>query len=127
MLTRIGSPLKSSWCAALVAQIYYNAGAQEPPAGAGACEAWHTWAMKAGTFITLQPYAGCVVLYNFENNNGLANHCGILLRDDPIMLVGEGNTTTVPNDRNGVAAFVKERVSKAGIIGYIVPTRRAAA
>jgi hypothetical protein len=128
MMEAVGSPKGESWCAAFMTLCFKRNGAQVPTEAAGACDTWRTWGIANKTFryYTQEsdpPAVGDGVLFSFTGD-GRADHCGIVARTSPALLTIEGNTTTVPNDKEGVGVFCKYRPTLAGILGFITPTTR---
>lgn len=116
-----GSPLGSFWCACFVAAVFREAGALTPGAGVdGSCDAWRRWAMKRGRW-SQQPVVGAAVVYGKVTDGVVdANHIGVVVRVDPLLLAVEGNTSLGGYDRNGVAVDLKQ-VDRARVLGYVHP------
>jgi len=120
-LTAVGSPLGSSWCAAALAAWYRESGARLPVAEAGVCDAWHAMGTSRLT-LRKAPAIGSVVLYNYTIV-GHADHCGVVVRTDPVVLTVEGNTTMkrqVGDQREGTGCTIGE-LDAAHLLAYVVP------
>lgn len=109
-----GAPLGSAWCAAFARAAWSENGVD--PLGDAACEHWHVQAHLKGRLVST-PAVGDVALFDFGTQQGYADHCGIVVRTDPTVLTGEGNTNE-SGGREGVGVFVKDR-GGAGLIGYV--------
>jgi hypothetical protein len=140
-----GAPLSSPWCASAAAMIWRVAGCELPPTDAASCDAWHQWLVNTKRWVPrllaggsavpdvhIVPEVGWVVLYNFEHSSfssapPIAHHMGVVfdvLSDR--FLVGEGNTSASPTDREGWIYLLKERrFTDPGILGYGMPEPRA--
>jgi len=115
------SPLGSSWCAAGVSAWYRDAGAMIPATAAGACTSWHVMGQVRNR-LTKVPDVGAVVLYDFAGD-GHADHCGVIVRVDPLLLSVEANTTMkrqIGSDRNGVGCTIAV-VDTAHVLAYLMP------
>jgi hypothetical protein len=117
-----GSPVASFWCAAACAAWWRDVGLPIPPTAAASCNAWQSWAKKTGRW-SVVPVAGAVVLYGFGSN---AEHCGLVVRTDPIVLTVEGNTSLAGYSRNGVAVDLKAIYAER-VMGYVLPVPDAVA
>jgi hypothetical protein len=115
-VTRVGSDLGSYWCAAAGAAWLDEAGAETPPHDAASTVEWLAWAREEG-YVILEPVIGCVILY--LDSAGKPHHLGVAVRLAPVLLSVEGNTSTDPAERNGIACFCKQ-AGKASKI-YIAP------
>lgn len=112
----VGSPLGSYWCAAFVAAVWREAGAETPPRDAASCDAWKRWAFETSRFDS-KPVLGAVVLYGTHDD---ASHCGIIVRLAPLTLTVEGNTSLGGYSRNGVAVDLKE-MNGPRVLGFVHP------
>jgi CHAP domain len=125
-----GAPLGSPWCASAAAAVWRAMGCVVPPTNAASCEAWRQWLKATRRWVTLSdprgPVVGDVVLYDFTGEN-VAHHMGVVfevLADR--FLVGEGNTSASPTDREGWVYLLKERrFTDPGIVGYGSPDPRS--
>ncbi|HXE60102.1 MAG TPA: hypothetical protein VN607_05325 [Gemmatimonadaceae bacterium] len=120
-LTAVGSPLGSSWCAAALAAWCRESGVREPSIGAGACEAWHEMG-KARSTLTDEPAVGRIVLYDFAGAR-TADHCGLVVRTDPLVLTVEGNTTMkrqTGSEREGVGCTIAQ-LDASRVLAYLIP------
>lgn len=118
-LNAVGSPLGSPWCAAAVAAWVRDAGGKLPASPAGSCNAWFGMGQARGT-LTKTPQVGYLVVYDFAGD-GRADHMGVVIRTDPLILTCEGNTTLkrqTGSDRNGVGCTIAE-VDHEHVLSYI--------
>lgn len=107
----------SYWCASALGAWYRDAGLRVP-SGYASCDNWLRWGKVEGTWVTT-PQLGAAVLYGVGED---AQHIGIVVRIDPLVLTVEGNTSIGGQfSRNGVAVDLKE-VNRARLLGYIIPT-----
>lgn len=109
---------KGYWCAAAVGAWYEDAGLV-PPKGRASCDRWMEWAKATGRWSTT-PVLGAAVLYG---KPGDAQHIGLVVRLQPLVLSIEGNTTIESGfSRNGIAVAVKVVDPKTDpILGYCLP------
>lgn len=128
VIREAGSPEGSSWCACIARRWAKDAGAQYPPREAGAVRAWVAWSKQQGTWRevgTYEPQPGDFVCYDMAPD-GIADHIGVVGRVHTRGVRSiEGNTSWGGSSREGVACAMKP-VTTARIVGYIVPTARAA-
>lgn len=120
-LTAVGSPLGSPWCAAALAAWCRDCGMRVPDALAGECEAWHEMG-KARSMLTDEPAPGRIVLYDFTGAK-VADHCGLVVRDGPLILTVEGNTTfkrQVGNEREGEGCSL-QILDASHVLTYLIP------
>lgn len=118
-LNAVGSPLGSSWCAAALSAWVRDAGGKLPPDAAGSCNSWFAMAQAHGT-LSKVPGLGSVVLYAY-GAPGVADHCGVIVRTDPLLLSVEGNTTMkrqLGSQREGVGCTIGE-VDHDHVLTYI--------
>jgi len=120
-LNAVGTPLGSPWCAAAVSAWFRDCGAVIPAAAAGSCESWHSMGKVRGR-LTLTPQPGYAVLYDLAGD-GYADHMGVVVRTDPLILTVEANTIMkrqAGNEREGVGCTIG-MVLTARVISYIIP------
>jgi len=125
-LTAVGSPLGSAWCAAAVSAWFRDAGAAYPHSAAGSCAMWYEVGLDTG-MLSHVPAPGCAVLYDFSGD-GHADHMGVVVRTDPLILSVEANTTLprqTGNEREGVACVLK-LVDTAHVLSYFHPSPNGA-
>lgn len=113
---RAGAPAGSYWCAAAVHAWWQDAGAAVPESGPAGCDEWMRWAKKTGRW-SATPAPGAAVVYGKPTD---ANHIGVIVRVDPVLLSVEGNTTVGAFDRNGIAVALKVPDLKR-VLGYVHP------
>jgi hypothetical protein len=128
--TEFGSPLGSFWCAIAVGKARKVGGLWIPSHDVGACNEWTYQAQRAG-LVTGTPEPGAAVVYT--NGKQLtdgwyagqknAEHIGIVLRVEPVLMSMEGNTTLSRYDRNGYVQALKE-VGRDRVLCYIKPGDR---
>jgi hypothetical protein len=114
----VGSPLGSRWCAAALAAWWRESGATVPGAGGGSCNAWMAWSKRRETWSNA-PRCGSAVVYG---SKGMADHIGVIVRIEPVLLSVEANTSIAGGfDPNGIAVALKQApVSR--VLGYIAPS-----
>ena len=108
-------PVGSFWCASAVAAWWRDVGLEVPAYPAG-CDEWMKWAKATGRW-SAQPAIGAAVVYGKPTD---ANHIGVIIRIEPVLLSLEGNTTIGVHDRNGIAVALK-RPDLARVLGYVHP------
>lgn len=119
-LTAVGSPLASPWCAAACAAWFRDCGAMVPLA-AGACESWYFMARDRKR-LTDTPAVGYAILYDLAGA-GKADHMGVVVRVEPLVLTVEGNTLMKRqsgNERNGVGCTIGLALDQH-VLGYLIP------
>jgi hypothetical protein len=116
-LRAVGSPVGQPWCAAAVAAWWREAGAETPPSLAAACDAWVRWARDTHRWSD-RPAVGAAVLYGTPAD---ANHIGVVVRTDPLLLSVEGNSTFTGFTREGLAVTLR-LVARERVVGYVHPT-----
>lgn len=111
------APLGSPWCASAATAWYREAGAEVPPTEQAATNRWMSWAKKNGSWSD-KPSLGAVVVYG---TGGVANHVGVIVRIDPVLLSVEGNTSDGGGfEREGYIVAMKRPDAKR-VLGYITP------
>lgn len=117
-LQRAGVALGLPWCAAAVAAWFRECGAQTPAVGAASTDAWMGWARAHGLWAD-KPSIGAAVVYG---KDGDAEHIGVVVRLQPILLTVEGNTSLdAGNVREGIAVDLRNRQGSTWILGYVRP------
>lgn len=120
----VGVPAGSYWCASWVSRVWREAGADVPGKnGSASCDVWMTWGIKSGRWSST-PSIGAAVLYGPNVND--ANHIGIVIMTDPLLISVEGNTAMDGFDRNGWVVAIKKVATKR-VLGYITPNHAGAA
>jgi hypothetical protein len=129
--TEFGSPLGSFWCAIAVGKTRKMGGLWIPSHDVGACNEWVYQGERAG-LVTGTPEAGAAVVYT--NGKQLtdgryagqrnAEHIGLVLRVEPVLMSIEGNTTLSRYDRNGYVQTLKE-VDRDHVLCYVKPGEHA--
>src|SRR5574337_407869 len=117
-MTRVGSPVGLSWCAAGVAAWWSDACAQVPPTEAGAVRAWWAWGLRTGAVVQV-PEPGDAVIYAFGDGR-TPDHMGVVVRADPRRLTVEANTTfkrQAGDEREGIGCTLA--VEAGGVVGYL--------
>ena len=112
---RAGVPVGSYWCASAVGAWWADAGA-EVPAGYASCDHWMSWARKTGRWSD-RPAIGAAALYGVP---GDAQHIGVVVRLDPVLLDVEGNTSLAGYSRNGELVELKA-VDHHRLLGFVHP------
>lgn len=135
MVKRWGSAPGSPWCALLTTDVWFDAGADVPPALPGktatgrerhpaVAEWWRVWALEQGLFSTT-PVVGAAALYGTGGREP-AVHIGVCIMAVTPRLMGfEGNTTGAAFEREGTMTAHKD-VNLERLIGYVLPRLRAA-
>lgn len=111
-----GSPLGSYWCALAVGMARKAGSLWIPSHDVGACSEWVSQGMRDG-LTTSTPVPGAAVVYG---DGVKAEHIGIVLRVEPVLLSIEGNTTIEGESRNGWIQTLKA-VDKARVLTYVLP------
>jgi len=123
----LGSPLGSFWCAIAVAKARKEGGLWIPHMMAGTCNEWVYEAEGIGLLLE-NPVPGAAVVYTNHvriaggryDGQLQAVHVGLVLRDEPVLMSIEGNTTLGRFDRNGYVQTLKE-VDRSRVLCYIAP------
>lgn len=110
------APIGSFWCASAVRAWWAESGASVPPTGAASCDVWMEWAKKTKRW-SKEPVEGAAVVYGAITD---ANHIGVVVRVNPLLLSVEGNTSLGGFSRNGVAVDLKQ-VDTSRVVGYVYP------
>ena len=114
---RAGAPLGSYWCASWATAVWEDCGAALPKTGRASTDLLMQWAKKEGLWHST-PILGAIVIYG---TNGDAEHCGIVIRTDPVERSLEGNAGVAGGvTRNGEGVEMKV-VVKTRVLGYIYP------
>lgn len=134
MQKRWGSAARSPWCALLTTDVWYEAGADVPPALPGktttgrerhpaVAEWWRVWALEQSLFSSV-PVIGAAPLFGTGGREP-AVHIGVCITAiEPRLMGFEGNTTGAPFDREGTMTAHKD-VNRDRLIGYVLPRLRA--
>ena len=120
-LAAVNTPLGSAWCAAAVTAWFRDCGAVIPASAQGACESWHSMG-KVRARLTMTPEPGYAVLYDLAGE-GYADHMGIVVRTDPLILTIEANTIMkrqAGNEREGVGCTIGMLLA-AHVLTYLIP------
>lgn len=133
MCKRWGVPLGSSWCALLVTDVWFDAGAAVPAALGGltatgrerhpaVAEWWREWALREGLFSSI-PVIGAAVLYGTTGKEP-ATHIDVCVTAlEPFIYSFGGNESEAGFTTNGTLTS-HSRVQQDRLIGYILPRLR---
>ena len=116
-LKAVGSPVRQPWCAAAVSAWWREAGAEIPPRLAASCDAWMLWGKDTGRWTTDRPVIGAAVVYGTPTD---AQHIGVVVRTDPLLLSVEGNSAFAQFSREGLAVTLR-LVAKDRLLGFVHP------
>lgn len=108
----------SYWCASFAGAMWWDAGLTPPP-GYASCDKLMQWGKATGRWSEHVVGIGSMVLYG---KPGDANHVGIVIRAEPIVITVEGNTTFDTGfSRNGIGVAQKQVTDGDPVLGYIAP------
>lgn len=116
---RTGAPVGSFWCASALYAWCTDVGVWVPSSAGASCDSWVRAAQADGRWVT-HPAAGFGVFYHSATDPNDSVHCGLVVRETPVVLSVEANTSIGGGgvERNGTAVALK-KVSTARVMGYV--------
>lgn len=133
MCKRWGVPLGSAWCALLTTDVWYDAGADVPPALAGStahgrdrhpatADWWREWSLREGLFSAI-PVIGAAVLYGAGGKEPAVHIDVCVSVVTPTLMSFGGNEAEAGFSREGTLTS-HSRVQGDRLIGYVLPRIR---
>lgn len=134
MCRRWGVLLGSPWCALLATDVWFDAGADVPPALGGktttgrerhpaVAEWWREWALEQGLF-SIVPVIGAAVLYGAGGREPAVHIDVCVTVVTPGVFSFGGNEAEVGFSREGTLTS-HSRVQDDRLIGFVLPRIRA--